>query len=78
MPPPTDQYEPPEPSPENPGYEVTDEPPVLGEPPPSSSGYPPFPGDPFGSQTCDDVGGGPYSVPAGSPRDSDGDLVACE
>lgn len=78
MPPPTGQYDPPEPSPQNPGYEVTDEPPVASEPPPSSSGYPPFPGDPFNGPTCDEVGGGPYSVPLGSPRDANGDGVACE
>ena len=77
VPPPTDQYDPPEPSPQNPGYDAP-EPPVASEPPPSSSGYPPFPGDPFNGPTCDEVGGGPYSVPPGSPRDSNGDGVACE
>lgn len=40
--------------------------------------YPPFPGDPYGDRTCKEVGGGPYSVPPGSPRDADGDGVACE
>ena len=78
VPPPTDQYSPLEPSPPLPGDEVTDEPPVPSEPPPSSSGYPPFPGDPFNGPTCEEVGGGPYSVPPGSPRDANGDGVACE
>ncbi len=45
---------------------------------PPSSDYPPFPGDPNGDLTCDEVGGGPYSVPPGSDRDSDGDGIACE
>ena len=48
------------------------------EEPDASSGYPPFPVDPFDGPTCEEVGGGPYSVPEGSPRDSDGDGVACE
>ena len=61
----------PEPAPEP-------DPSVPAAPDPSSSGYPPPPLDPYGDWTCEEVGGGPYSVPPGSPRDADGDGVACE
>ena len=72
-----EQYEEPQaetPAPEEP-YSST---PTPSPPDPSSSDYPQFPGNPYGDATCDEVGGGPYSVPPGSPRDSDGDGVACE
>lgn len=32
--------------------------------------------DPYGDWTCDEIGGGPYRVPPGSPNDGDG--LACE
>lgn len=72
-----EQYEEPQtqtPGPVNP-YPST---PPPSPPDSSSTDYPPFPGDPYGDATCDEVGGGPYSVPPGSPRDGDGDGIACE
>lgn len=44
---------------------------------PSAGGSPSSP-DPYGDWTCDEIGGGPYKVPPGSPHDADGDGLACE
>lgn len=76
VPPPTGQYGSPEPGPQIPGYEKTDEPPAPSEPP-SSSAPPPLP-DPYGDWTCDEIGQTDIPVPPGSKHDGDDDGVACE
>ncbi len=52
--------------------------PVPPETTTGPAGYPPPPLDPYGDWTCEEVGGGPYSVPPGSPHDADGDGTACD
>ncbi|QIN80799.1 hypothetical protein GBA65_12725 [Rubrobacter marinus] len=70
--PPTDQYGQPGEPPLVPGY-------GENEPPSSAPPPPPPPRDPNDeSWTCDEIGGGPYTVPPGSPHDADGDGLACE
>lgn len=52
--------------------------PVPSETTTDPADYPPPPVDPYGDWTCEEIGGGPYAVPPGSPQDADGDGVACE
>ncbi len=60
-------------------YDEPDAPnPDLPNPNAPSPSAPPPPLDPYGDWTCDEIGGGPYSVPPGSPHDRDGDGLACE